>query len=430
MKSAKYTKCTCALLVLSMCLTPGILTSGSIMAKSKAKPAVKRIIMKVGDTKSIRIKNKSKKASYTFISSDKKIATVSKNGSVSGKKPGSAKITVKEKMKASKSKARKIGTINVKIQPKNTAATPSPVLQATTSPVPTAPATPAPSTTPAPTAKASRPPVVIEDPTTPDGFDAVKSSVSYGKPEKISYDSTTVGTTRHAYVITPPDYDASSDTKYPVMYLFHGGNGDENDWLDGKPSQILQNLVSEGLAEEMILVLPNCRARENDKKDPADSLSHEHMDAWTNFLYDFKNDLMPYINANYNVFTDREHTAVAGLSMGGRTALYVGFSMPESISYIGAFSPAFGIFEYENWGLHEDGYFTPETFTFPEEYMGYTTCLIMNGANDTMVRDEPERYHNALVANGVEHCYYLVPGDHEMKVWKNGLYNFLKIAFK
>ena len=54
----------------------------------------------------------------------------------------------------------------------------------------------------------------------------------------------------------------------------------------------------------------------------------------------------------------------------------------------------------------------------------------MNGANDSMVKNEPERYHNALVDNGVNHYYYLVPGDHEMNVWKNGLYNFLKVVFK
>ena len=90
----------------------------------------------------------------------------------------------------------------------------------------------------------------------------------------------------------------------------------------------------------------------------------------------------------------------------------------------------YGIFEYENWGLHEDGYFTEDEFTLPEEYMDTTTCLIVNGQNDSMVRDEPERYHNALASNGVNHYYYTIPGDHNMDVWANGLYHFLKVAFK
>lgn len=424
-------------LILGICIC-SCTYSGSVSdAAKKAKLATKRISIPVGDKKKISINHKAGKASYSFTSSDKKTASVSKKGIVTAKKKGTANITVRETLSKRK---RRLGTVKVKVTPKlnkpekntvtnpvNNIPSPSPAQSVAPAPQDTSTPTTVPTATPpAPT----RGPLVIDDPSTPSGFDATKNGVEYGTLDKITYHSETVGTDRHANVITPPGYDPDSDKKYPVLYLFHGGNGDENDWLDGRPAQIIGNLTAEGLTEDMIVVMPNCRARVNDGKNPSDSLSLEHLGSWGNFLNDFRDDLMPYIAENYNVYTDRMHTAVAGLSMGGRTALYIGFSMPESIAYIGAFSPAFGIFEYENWGVHEDGYFTPETFTFPEQYMENTTCMIMNGKNDSMVRDEPERYHNALVSNGVNHYYYLVPGDHEMNVWKNGLYNFLKVVFK
>lgn len=421
-------------LAVGLCICGCIYSNPSSNAAKKAKLSKKRINITVGDKKKIPVKNMSKKAVYTYKSSNNKVASVSKKGVITAKKKGSAKITVRETISK---RTRKLGVINVivgarkpgpGVQPTpyvTPQITPSPIH---TNEVPSAPPNTQPpaTATPAPT----RTPLVIEDPSAPAGFDSAKSGVEYGELSKITYYSETVGKERNANVITPPGYDPASDTKYPVLYLFHGGNGDENDWLDGRPAQIIGNLVSEGLTEEMIVVMPNCRARENDGKNPPDSLSHDHLDSWGNFLNDFRDDLMPYIAGKYNIYTDRMHTAVAGLSMGGRTALYIGFSMPESIAYIGAFSPAYGIFDYENWNVHEDGYFTPETFKFPEQYMDNTTCMIMNGENDSMVKNEPERYHNALVQNKVNHYYYLVPGDHNMDVWKNGLYNFLKVVYK
>lgn len=421
---------------MTVCSAPTTLSAAAKKA-SKAKVSPSSVSMKVGETKKITIKKKAKKAKYTFASSSPAKLSVSKKGLMKAKKTGKATVTVKEVIASKKTSIAKIKvTIKKKaVAEKPSVTTASPLPLATATPAPIVTGTPAPiissSPSPAPTVRPTRTPLVLDDISTPDDFDKRKSDVSYGTLSKITYHSETVGTDRQANIILPPDYDENGDTLYPVLYLFHGGNGDENDWLDGKPAEILGNLVDQGLTEQMIVVMPNCRARENDKKDPSDSLSHEHMDAWTNFLYDFRDDLLPYINQNYKVYTDRDHTAIAGLSMGGRTALYLGFSLPDKVSYIGAFSPAFGIFEYENWGLHEDGYFTEEEFTFPEEYMDNTTCLIMNGDSDGMVRDEPERYHNALVNNKVNHYYYSFPGgDHNMVAWKNGLYNFLKVVFK
>ncbi len=426
-------------IIMSAVVAIGLVATPQVsMAAKKATLKTKKMTVNVGAKKKITIKNKAASAKYTYVSSKKKIASVNKKGVVTGKKAGSAKITIKER---NKNKVRKLGVIKVtvkRVEKDNTSvntSTATPIVTNTTAPVVTnAPATVSPLVTDAPvetvqpTKAPTRAPLVVDDTDTPSGFDTKQDGVSYGSISKVTYYSNTVGKDRNLNVLTPPDYDINQ--KYPVLYLCHGGNGDEGDWLSGNPQYILGNLIASGEAKHMIIVMVNCRARMNDGANPSDSLSQEHMDAWTNFLYELQDDVMPYIEENYPVLTGRENTAIAGLSMGGRESLYIGFSIPEKISYIGAFSPAFGIFEYENWGLYEKGYFTEETFTFSEEYMENTTCMIMNGSNDSMVRDEPMRYHNALVANGVNHYYYEIPGDHNMDVWMNGLYHFLKIAFQ
>lgn len=119
--------------------------------------------------------------------------------------------------------------------------------------------------------------------------------------------------------------------KYPVLYLCHGGNGDEGDWISGKPDVILGNLIAKDEAKPMIMVLVNCRARMNDGANPSDSLSQAHMDAWTNFLFELQADIMPYMEENYPILTGRENTGICGLSMGGRESLYIGFKIPEKL---------------------------------------------------------------------------------------------------
>ncbi len=424
--------------ILSLTLILALLLSSYSITNAAKKPKLNRksIELKVGQTAVIKVKNASKASKTTWKSTRKKVAIISKK-TVKGKK---AKATVKAVssgktvIKAIYKAGGKKGVLKCKVtvtadhnNNNNNQATTAPVNITTGIPNATPTATPYIPADPTP-APPTRTPLVISDTSTPSDFNVKSDEVSYGTLSKVNYYSSTVGKERPLNVITPPDYNP--DEKYPVLYLCHGGNGDENDWISGKPDIILGNLIAKGEAKPMIMVLVNCRARMNDSANPSDSLSLEHMDAWTNFLYELQADVMPYINENYSVLTGRENTGICGLSMGGRESLYIGFTIPEKIAYIGAFSPAFGIFEYENWGLYEEGYFTSETFTLPEEYMDTTTCLIMNGANDSMVRDEPERYHNALTANGVNHYYYTIPGDHNMDVWANGLYHFLRIAFK
>ena len=260
----------------------------------------------------------------------------------------------------------------------------------------------------------------------PVGFDSVKEDVIYGKLVEITYDSKTTGTKRNANVILPPEYDENK--KYPVLYLLHGIGGDHNEWLGAEPNNVLSNLLAEKEAVPMILVIPNVRARANDKCEPQDIYTLEHYKAFDNFINDLRDDLMPFIESSYSVLKGPEHTAIAGLSMGGRESIYIGCSMPETFGYIGAFTPAPGLLPYTNFGVSEEGLFTKKTLTLPNGSGHFV--MINAGVSDGIVSIWPQTYHETLKANGVKNTFYVTDGGHDFTVWKNGLYNFVKEIFK
>jgi predicted alpha/beta superfamily hydrolase len=163
------------------------------------------------------------------------------------------------------------------------------------------------------------------------------------------------------YVYTPPGYDAAET--YPVLYLLHGIGGNHTEWLGGEPNNVLSNLLALGEAPPMIAVIPNVRAMKDDGYQ-SDMFSAENIAAFDNFINDLRDDLMPFIKENYSVSDKREETAIAGLSMGGREALFIGVSMPETFGYVGAFCPAPGLMGV-NLGFA--GQLTPEEMTLPEK---------------------------------------------------------------
>lgn len=253
-------------------------------------------------------------------------------------------------------------------------------------------------------------------------MDKEKVGVQYGVINQIQYKSTTTGTVRQANVLLPPGY--SEDKKYPVLYLLHGIGGDENEWMGANPKTLIGNLVASGEAKEMVVVFPNVRARVADGGNPADIFSIPHFQAFDNFINDLRDNLMPFIKEHYSIATGRENTAIAGLSMGGREALYIGLTLPEVFGSIGAFSPAFGLLPYTNNDVTEEGLFTEHTLKLPDG--SHSFILILTGDNDVVVRDEPLRYHKVLKQNGVEHMFDITSGGHDFKVWSEGLYRFVK----
>ena len=128
--------------------------------------------------------------------------------------------------------------------------------------------------------------------------------------------------------------------KYPVLYLLHGIGGDEKEWLNGgHPQVILDNLYAENKIEPMIVVLPNGRAMKDDRAT-GNIFDKEKVEAFATFEKDLLNDLIPFIEKKYPVMKDREHRAIAGLSMGGGQSLNFGLGNLDKFAWVGGFSSA------------------------------------------------------------------------------------------
>ncbi len=260
--------------------------------------------------------------------------------------------------------------------------------------------------------------LTAQEPQIPNGFDQRRSNVKYGALEEVKYYSQTAEQDRLAKVLLPANYD--KEKKYPVLYLLHGIGGDENEWFGGAPNEILSNLTSEGKLPETIVVFANERVRHKDVVKAPDPFSIEHFREFNAFLDDFKTSLSPEIEKRYSIKPGRENHAVAGLSMGGRNALYVGLSLIDRFGYIGAFEPAPGVLPYPA----EPGLFTKETLTVPDQYKDTTFVLVSKGTRDNVVGDNPKTYADVLAENGVDPHFVQLEGGHDFKVWKESLYLF------
>jgi enterochelin esterase-like enzyme len=250
----------------------------------------------------------------------------------------------------------------------------------------------------------------------PVGFDQLNSNIPSGRIEAISYDSKTVGSVRKVTVYTPPGFNKKK--KYPVLYLLHGIGGDEKEWLNGgNPQVILDNLYAEGKVEPMIVVMPNGRAMKDDSAT-GNIMAPDKVQAFAVFEKDLLNDLIPVIEKKYPTYKDREHRAIAGLSMGGGQSLNFGLGNLDKFAWVGAFSAAPNTKKPE------------ELVPNPEEAKKKLKLLwISCGDNDWLIENS-RRTHDYLAKNNVPHIYYIEPGVHDFKVWKNGLYMYSQFLFK
>lgn len=250
----------------------------------------------------------------------------------------------------------------------------------------------------------------------PSGFDQAKTGIQTGKIDTLSYFSTTVGNERKTLVYTPPGFSKSK--KYPVLYLLHGIGGDEKEWLNnGQPQVILDNLYSEGMLEPMIIVLPNGRAMKDDRA-VGNMFDPEKVEAFSTFEKDLIQDLIPFIEKNFPVLTDRENRALAGLSMGGGQSLNFGLKNLDLFAWVGGFSSA------PNTKMPEE--LVPDPTLAKEKLK----LLWISCGDEDRLLNISERTHNYLKEKKVPHVYYVEPGGHDFKVWKNDLYLFSQLLFK
>jgi enterochelin esterase family protein len=150
---------------------------------------------------------------------------------------------------------------------------------------------------------------------------------------------------RPVVIYTPPGYEKDTKTKYPVLYLLHGTTDTEETWTKvGRAHIILDNLIAQGKATPMIIVMPYGRAY------PKISKSSGSLRNWENlqeFKKDFLNNLLPFVEQNYRLKKDRDNRAVAGFSGGGGETLYLGLNNPDLFSWVCGFAPGMLKEEFE-----------------------------------------------------------------------------------
>jgi len=220
------------------------------------------------------------------------------------------------------------------------------------------------------------------------------------------YPSKATGTTRRAFVYTPPNYERSSN-RLPVLYLLHGADGDETAWTQfGRANLILDNLIAEKKAAPMIVVMPFAyaypwHAGVASEKQRAD------------FEKDLLTDLIPFVQSSYRVAADREHRALAGLSMGGGLTLAIGPRNLDTFSRLAVFSAGGG--QAPEKTLADVG-------ANAKNVNAQLKLFWMGVGTEDGAMAGAKRTSDFLTSAGIKHTYKTSPGAHTWIVWRKYLY--------
>ena len=260
----------------------------------------------------------------------------------------------------------------------------------------------------------------------PSGYEDRREGVKYAEFQKLTYFSSTAERDTNVNVLLPPDY--SEDKEYPVLYILHGFY-DNEDWMTRSTvnlNTIYGNLLADGKAEEMIIVMPYIFC---DKNMPwCTGMDMANCLAYDNFINDLTTDLMSFIESSFSVATGRENTAITGFSMGGRESMFIGFERPDLFGYIGAVCPAPGLVKIPGSPMHP-GQMTAEEMVFGDDkpYI----VLISSSQSDGVVGTSPDSYRDIMTANEVEYLSHVMKiTGHDHTSVKPHLYNYLQLLFK
>lgn len=258
-----------------------------------------------------------------------------------------------------------------------------------------------------------------------DDFYTLKE-VPHGELRSHNYFSKMTGTWRNVNIYTPPGYNTNRKAKYPVMYIQHGGGEDERGWaVQGKTNIIMDNLIADGKAVPMIVVIGNGNAVKPGVN--ARGYTEEAMAVFKEELYDY---LMPFVAQNYRIKTGPKNTAIAGLSMGGGQSFFTGLKNTDTFGSVGVFST--GLYG----GIREAATdFNPETIVpgilqnAAEFNKKLDLFYISVGEQDPRITPT-KKLIDLFHKNGLEVTFNSFPGGHEWQVWRKSLHDFAPKLFR
>jgi len=255
------------------------------------------------------------------------------------------------------------------------------------------------------------------------------NKVPHGTVSKVWYNSPTLGMDRRLTVYTPAGYETSGK-RYPVFYLLHGMGGDEEAWIAlGRTAQILDNLIAQGKAKPMIVVMTNGNA--DQEAAPGESslgLVKPNMQLPKTMEGSMESsfpDVIKFIESNYRVEKKKSSRAIAGLSMGGFHSLHISKQYPDMFDYVGLFSAAILPREGSESPIYQnmDEKLKVQFGKHPKLYW------IAIGKTDFLYKNNVD-YRKKLDDNGYKYEYYESDGGHIWKNWRIYLTKFAPMLFK
>lgn len=260
--------------------------------------------------------------------------------------------------------------------------------------------------------------------------------VPHGDVAKVWYASPRAGMEqRRLSVYTPAGYNpADRKTKYPVLYIMHGIGGDENAWMDGgRLPQVMDNLIASGQAENMIVVVTNSNmSQQAAPGDYADSRRRPQLMVPGNMDGQFEEsflDIVEFIESRYNVYKDKAHRALAGLSMGGFHTVYISANYPDLFDYVCPLSAALN--DHSDTQAERDSYIYKDFDEKLDRQFKKAPKLywIACGNADNLMVNNKELMAK-MDAKGYKYEFVETEGGHTWQNWRNYLTRFVPLLFK
>ncbi|MBI3678909.1 MAG: hypothetical protein HY235_00635 [Acidobacteria bacterium] len=234
------------------------------------------------------------------------------------------------------------------------------------------------------------------------------------RPDMHWYHSKSIGKARRLHVYTPPAYEKDVRTRYPVLYLLHGSGDTDGEWTSvGRANHVLDNLLAEGKARPMLIVMPDGHATDPNATDPATRGQNT-----AKFEQDLLGDIIPLIESSYRVAPGSQNRALAGLSMGGAQTINIGLSHPDRFGWMGVFSAGAGFgpnaaqeFEEKYKGV----------LGAPERFHKQVQLLWIGcGRTDGLLKSA-HQLSSTLKKYGIRHTFRETDGAHVWWLWRKYL---------
>ena len=234
------------------------------------------------------------------------------------------------------------------------------------------------------------------------------------------YDSKSLGKLRKLRVYTPPGYEKNPRARFPVLYLFHGAGDNEATWSEfGHAQLIVDNLLSQGKAVPMIIVMPQGHASFATPPAATGDTNAPRNRNLAAFEADLLHDVMPFIEENYRTKADRDHRAIIGLSMGGGESLSIGLRHLELFAWVGGMSSAVPDQQSAVAGILANSNDANKKLK-----LLWFAC----GKADALTRPN-QQLDDLLSKGGVKHQFIQTEGAHEWPVWRRNLADFVPLIF-